>query len=424
MPPSGKLSAEQIASLEHWVRLGAPDPRDAATPTPAAGTKQIDLEQGRKWWAFQPVETQDVTVNDDAGWAKTKVDRFILAKLQENHLEPSPAADRAVLIRRAYLDLTGLRPTYEQVEAFAKDDSPDAYEHVIEQLLASPHYGERWGRYWLDVARYGEDNPHRRSHQPALSIRLALSRLGDRSRQPRRAVRPVRQAATGRRPDARHAAAGSGGARLPGRGAVYHKDGRLSKDVIETLYTDDWDERVDVVSRGLLGLTVACARCHDHKFDPIPTTDYYALAGVFASTVPSPRPLAEVDPEAETDVHGRQRSDSSTSATSPTCCAANRARKRRSPAEGGALHGGDGQDSRTRSPRLRDEHPEMYAYLSQLAKRPKPYPDEEAGRSPHRRLPAPRQQQRGVAAGAAHRMSHSFRRCSTPACGSMAPTRT
>ena len=159
MPPSGKLSAEQIASLERWVRLGAPDPRDAAaTPTPAAGTKQIDLEQGRKWWAFQPVEAQDVTVNDDAGWTKTKVDRFILAKLQENHLEPSPAADRAVLIRRAYLDLTGLRPTYEQVEAFIKDDSPDAYQRVVEKLLASPHYGERWGRYWLDVVHYGEDN--------------------------------------------------------------------------------------------------------------------------------------------------------------------------------------------------------------------------------------------------------------------------
>ena len=140
-----------------------------------------------------------------------------LAKLQENQLEPSPAADRAALIRRAFLDLTGLRPTYEQVEAFVKDDSPDAYEHVVEQLLASPHYGERWGRYWLDVARYGEDNSTGEATTPPYPFAWRYRDWVIEAVNQRCALRPLRQAATGRRPDARHAAAGLRGAGLSRR---------------------------------------------------------------------------------------------------------------------------------------------------------------------------------------------------------------
>ena len=178
--------------------------------------------------------------------------------------------------------------------------SDTAYDQIVEQLLASPQYGQRWGRYWLDVARYGDDNPTSEATNPPypfawryrdwviqainndvpydkfVSLQLAADLI---PKTPRGDL-----AATG----------------FLGAGPVYHKDGRLSKDVIENLYMEDWDERVDVVSRGVFGLTVACARCHDHKFDPISTRDYYSLAGVFASTAAAPRPLTEVDPEVET----------------------------------------------------------------------------------------------------------------------------
>jgi hypothetical protein len=297
MPPKGKLSPQQIEKFEQWVKMGAPDPR-AAAGTPKA--KTLDVEAGRKWWAFVPLTRTAAPAVKQQAWVRKKIDAFILHDLEAKQLAPSAAADPRTLIQRAYLDLTGLRPTYQEVEAFAKDPSDAAYEQVIERLLASPHYGQRWGRYWLDVVRYGDDNPTseatNRPYPYAWRYRdwvidalnrdvpydhfVALQLAGDLiPKTPRRDF-----AATG----------------FLGAGPIYHKDGRLSKDVIENLYMDDWDERVDVVSRGLLGLTVACARCHDHKFDPISTRDYYALAGVFASTVAAPRPLAEVAPEAET----------------------------------------------------------------------------------------------------------------------------
>ena len=376
MPPKDKLNAQQIAALERWVKLGAPDPREAAAiAKPGGGTKKIDLEEGRKWWAFQPVEPLDVTVKDDAHWAKQKIDRFVLAKLRENHLEPSDTADRAVLIRRAYLDLTGLRPTYERVEAFVKDDSPEAYESLVEQLLASPRYGERWGRYWLDVVHYGEDNYTGEATTPpfpfAWRYRDWVIEAINKDVPYDRFVKL--QLAADLLPDTPRkdlVALGFLGA-APG----YHKDGRLSKDVVETLYTDDWDERVDTVSRGLLGLTVACARCHDHKFDPIPTADYYSLAGVFASTVQAPRPLAEIDPAAETKfmvdtqrifyrsyVANLLRDDPGTKVAEAH--------------QKVLRYAAEMEQMLEENAGLREKHPEMYSYLSQLAKRPNPYPDE------------------------------------------------
>jgi hypothetical protein len=306
MPPTGKLPDEKIAAFGKWIEDGATDPRQdtpagAAPATPAA--KGMDIETGRKWWAFQPVaplpEPKVRNKTFAKQWTKEKVDWFILAKLEENKIKPSREADAATLIERATLDLTGLRPTYDEVRSFVADKSPDAYDKLIERLLASSHYGERWGRYWLDVARYAEDNPTSEATNPPypfawryrdwvieainrdvpydrfVKLQLAADQMGDTSRSDLRALGYL------------------------GAAPVYHTDLRLSKDVIETLFTDDWDERVDAVSRGVLGLTVACARCHDHKFDPILTKDYYALAGVFASTMAAPRPITQVD--AETD---------------------------------------------------------------------------------------------------------------------------
>jgi mono/diheme cytochrome c family protein len=376
MPPKEKLSDPQIAALTQWVRMGAPDPREA--PAVAGGgtaARRIDLEQGRKWWAFQPVASLPAPRGDDAHWAKKKIDSFVLAKLHDNHLQPSPAADRRTLIRRAYLDLTGLRPTYEQVEAFANDPAPDAYEKLIDQLLASSHYGERWGRYWLDVVRYGEDNFTGEATTPpfpfAWRYRDWVIEAVNRDLPYDRFVKL--QLAADLIPNTpRHDLEALG---FLGAAPCYHKDGRLSKDVIQTLYNDDWDERVDVVSRGLLGMTVACARCHDHKFDPIPSSDYYALASVFASTVAAPRPIADIDPAVET------RFMASTQRLFYLSYAANLLRddpgSKVAEARVKVHHFIAEMDKiLEENASLRDTQPEMYSYLTRLAKHPSPYPDE------------------------------------------------
>jgi hypothetical protein len=300
MPPKGKLSPQQIEKFEQWVKMGAPDPRTEAAPAAPKKATTPDPDAGRKWWAFLPVTRTAAPAVKQQDWAGRKIDFFVLQGLEARQLSPSPRADPRTLIQRAYLDLTGLRPSYEQVEAFARDPSDKAYAQVLEQLLASPQYGQRWGRYWLDVARYGEDNPTseatNRPYPYAWRYRDWVIDAFNRDVPYDRFV--ALQLAADLIP-------GTPRGDLPatgflGTGPVYHKDGRLSKEVIENLYMDDWDERVDVVSRGLLGLTVACARCHDHKFDPITSRDYYALAGVFASTVAAPRPTADVAPEVET----------------------------------------------------------------------------------------------------------------------------
>ena len=306
MPPTGKLPDEKIAAFEKWIAAGAPDPREdspSASAPAAPAKKGMDIETGRKWWAFQPVvpmEQPKVRNKTFAKqWTKEKIDWFILAKLEQNKLKPSPAADRATLIERATLDLTGLKPTYEEVQAFVADKSPDSYEKLIDRLLASPHYGERWGRYWLDVARYGEDNPTSEATNPPYPFAWryrdwvidAINRDVPYNQFVKLQLAADEIPGT---PRTDLAALGYLGA-----APIYHTDLRLSRDVIETLFTDDWDERVDAVSRGIMGLTVGCARCHDHKFDPILSKDYYALAGVFASTMAAPRPTADVDHDTE-----------------------------------------------------------------------------------------------------------------------------
>ncbi len=298
MPPAGKLADSTIADFEKWISMGAPDPRlaAAAAAKPVAG---IDFAKGRRWWAFQPVQESTAPKVSRSDWPRKKIDSFVLAKLDENKLAPSPEADGRMLIRRASFDLTGLPPSYEETEAFVADNAPDAYERLVEKLLASPRYGERWARYWLDVARWAEDHPtSEATNQPhpfAWRYRDWVIEALNRDVPYDRFIK--QQFAADLMPGFEPADMRALG--YIGNSPMYHKDLRLSTEVIGTLAADDWDERVDAVSRGLLGLTVACARCHDHKFDPISAKDYYALAGVFASTWLVKRPIVAMDKAAE-----------------------------------------------------------------------------------------------------------------------------
>ncbi|MBL9213031.1 MAG: PSD1 domain-containing protein, partial [Opitutaceae bacterium] len=280
MPPpddGGKLSAEKIALLEQWVNLGAPDPRTGGKPHP------LDMDVARRHWAFQPVTLPKVPRVRDAGWVRTPVDAFVLALLEEKNLTPAAPADPRTLLRRVTYDLTGLPPTPEEMDAFLRAPAGDAYERAVERLLASPRYGERWGRFWLDVARYADTrgylvgNAERRfafSH----TYRDYVIRAFNDDKPFDRFV--VEQLAADRLPlgEDKSALAALGFLTL-GRRFLGNQN-----DII--------DDRIDVVTRGFMGLTVTCARCHDHKFDPVPAKDYYALHGVFASSEePMEKPL-------------------------------------------------------------------------------------------------------------------------------------
>ncbi len=299
MPPKGKLPDAAIADLRKWVKLGAPLP--AASPAAADGV-------GRKFWSFQPVAERPAPKVSNPTWPLRKADSFVLQKLDEQKLAPAPAADRRTLIRRVHFDLVGLPPTFEQVEAFAADGRADAYERLVDELIASPGFGEKWGRHWLDVARYAEDNstseatckPPRFPYRYRDWVIGALNADLPFDQFVRLQLAADRVPNT---PPADYAALG-----FLGLSPVYHKEPKLSKDVIAAFVADEWDERVDVITRGFLGLTVACARCHDHKFDPITAEDYYALAGVMANTQLAERPL-KPDADAAQDALTNVRRD-------------------------------------------------------------------------------------------------------------------
>jgi mono/diheme cytochrome c family protein len=302
MPKGGRLKPAEIEALTEWVKAGAlwpsfaagssataaSPPAAAGKPVPAAASAApayvIKPEQ-RAFWSFQPLHAPPVPAVSHATWPKTDIDRFVLAHLEKSGLTPVRAADKRTLIRRATLDLTGLPPAPDEIEAFEQDASPDAFAHVVDRLLASPRYGETWGRWWLDVARYGEDDyrsldPKQRGYNPypnaylyrdwvikAFNDDLPYDRFvraqlaGDLIGEPATRVRTL--PALG----------------FLGLGPWYYDNG-----AVEITRADERHDRVDVVSRGFLGLTVGCARCHDHKYDPIPTRDYYSLAGVFLDT--------------------------------------------------------------------------------------------------------------------------------------------
>jgi hypothetical protein len=293
MPPKGKLRPQQIAVLEKWIRDGAvyPDGAKAAT----APANDPTSAEARQFWSFQPLRQHPRPAVRNADWPRQPIDWFLLASMEQRKLGPSAPADRRVLLRRASFDLTGLPPTPEEVEAFLRDMRPDAYPRLIERLLASPHYGERWGRYWLDHARYcdvpeswlkprGQGWPYRDWVVKALNEDLPYDRF------------VMQQLAADLMPGVDpkdHAALG-----FLGVSPDYWKELQLDVDVIKSIVADEWEEKIDTVCSTFLGLTVACARCHDHKYDPISTRDYYALAGVIAGTRQIDLPLLP-DEEAE-----------------------------------------------------------------------------------------------------------------------------
>jgi hypothetical protein len=280
MPPAGKLPPEQIADLAEWIRLGAADPRVDA----AASAGSIDLAEGRRYWAFQPLARTRPPAMRNRAWVRTPVDAFLLAAMEAKGVRAAPQADRRTLIRRVTYDLTGLPPTPAEVDAFLGDRSPNAFAKVVERLLASPHYGERWGRHWLDLVRFGETTGHEfDSDKPdAWRYRDYVIRAFNEDLPYDRFVRE--HIAGDLLPDSRRSAGGMHHESILGTGFFGLHEERNAADDLAEVQAENVDNQIDVLSKTFLGLTVACARCHDHKFDPIPTSDYYALAGVLHST--------------------------------------------------------------------------------------------------------------------------------------------
>ena len=282
MPPAGPLPARRVAALAKWVELGVPWPAPATPPT--AGAKA-----GPGHWAFQPVRDYPVPETPNTKHqTPNEIDRFVLAKLAEKNLPASPPADRRTLIRRATYDLTGLPPTAAEVGAFVNDAAADSYAKLIDRLLASPAYGEQWGRHWLDVARYSDTKGYVYAREERFWVHAWAYRdwvvraLNDDL--PYDRFLALQLAADQVAPDDPAAQAAMG----------YLTLGRRFLGVTH----DIADDRIDVVTRGMMGLTVACARCHDHKFDPIPTADYYSLYGVFRSSAERVVPATTTAPDA------------------------------------------------------------------------------------------------------------------------------
>ena len=284
MPPGGKLPDEVIADFARWVDMGAPDPRVGKEAVKSK--REISVEEGRKWWAFRPL--QGVTSPD----ARQPIDGFVRQAQQTRGIKPNHPARREKLIRRAYLDLIGLPPTEEKVAAFVSDPSPRAFEKVIDGLLASPAYGERWARHWLDAARFAESGGYEFDgfrpgayHYRDWVIR-ALN--GD---MPYDLFVRMQLAGDLLQPDRIDGAAATGFL------VAGPYPGQITAKTVEGIRYDQLDDMLMTVGGSMLGLTLGCVRCHEHKFDPIPHKDYYALAASLARTVHGSRTL-DLDPEA------------------------------------------------------------------------------------------------------------------------------
>lgn len=280
MPPKGKMSDDEVAVLVEWVRLGAPDPRLEAAPSKHKRT--IDIAAGKKHWAFLPLADVKPPQVANTDWCRTPVDRFIQEKLAAVKLTANPIADRRTLVRRAYFDLIGLPPKPAEVEAFVNDPAPDAYEKLIDRLLANPHFGERWGRHWLDLARYAEshgfeqdyDRPNAYHYRDfvirALNDDLPYDKFvkwqiaGDEYEP----ENPQALMATGFLAAGVHAT-------------------QITANQAEKERYDELDDISRTIGTTMLGLTLGCARCHDHKYDPVTQADYYRIVSTFTKTVRS-----------------------------------------------------------------------------------------------------------------------------------------
>jgi hypothetical protein len=291
MPPQGKLSAETIAAVREWVAAGAPTP--ALTPSArnsleGTGVRPVALrgvitDFDKNFWSFKPISQAGPPTPKQKDWAINPIDQFILANLESKGLKPAPPADKTTLLRRATFDLTGLPPTERELQDFLADKSPRAFERVVDHLLASPRYGERWGRHWLDVMRYadstGSDEDHRYPH--AWRYRDYVVEAFNDDMPYNQFVRE--QLAGDILAADPHSGVGYRGIVATGFLAL-GKKALAQKDLPLKRY-DVVDDQIDVTAKAFLGLTITCARCHDHKFDPIATKDYYQLAAIFASTL-------------------------------------------------------------------------------------------------------------------------------------------
>ena len=279
MPPKGKLSDEVVADFVKWIEQGAPDPRKA--PAKAIARREIDIEAGKQLWCFKPIASPIPPAVKNVSWPRTDLDRFILAKQEAAGIRAVGDADRSTWLRRVSFDLIGLPPTPVEIDEFVADSSPDAREQVVDRLLASPHFGERWGRHWLDIARFAESSGGGRSmiFPEAWRYRdFAIRSFNDD------------------KPFDRFVLEQLAGDLLPFDSPQQREEHLVATALLvlgptnyeeqdkQALEFDVVDEQIDTLGKSLLGMTIGCARCHDHKFDPIPQRDYYALAGIFRST--------------------------------------------------------------------------------------------------------------------------------------------
>ncbi|MEI6235868.1 MAG: PSD1 and planctomycete cytochrome C domain-containing protein [Planctomycetota bacterium] len=282
MPPDGPLKPDEVAALEQWVKMGCPDPRTSDVKLPTINARVIDIDAGKKFWSFQPLKKVEPPKVANAAWCKTPLDNFVLSKLEEKKVAPNPELDKRRLARRAYFDATGLPPTPEQVDAFVNDPSPDAYSKLVDSLLASDHFGEKWARHWLDIARFAESHGYEQDYdrQYAFHFRdfaiqafnqdlpydtfVKWQLAGDEFAP----ENPLAMKATGFLAAGTHAT-------------------QITANQAEKERYDELDDMVQTMGTGMLGLTFGCARCHDHKFDPITARDYYRLVSTFTKTVRS-----------------------------------------------------------------------------------------------------------------------------------------
>lgn len=281
MPPKYKLSSSEIEDLKKWISMGAPDPRDGTPvkPTPS----KINIAEGRNFWSFQSAKSSTLPDVSDKNWVNDPLDRYILDKLVSEQLIPVADADRATLIRRVTYDVIGLPPTPQEIRDFVNDPATmqNALEQVVNRLLDSKHFGERWGRHWLDVVRYGESMGRTRNYPFPFAWKYRDYVIDSFNND-----KPYNQFVTeqlagdllpskdNRQSDEQHIATG-----FLALGSM-----DLNERDKEKFQLDVIDDQIDVTGRAFMALTTGCARCHDHKFDPIPTTDYYAMAGIFKST--------------------------------------------------------------------------------------------------------------------------------------------
>ena len=284
MPPDTRLSKAQIVALEQWIKQGAvwPGYKGSTVRRIAKPSHTKFSDEQKAYWAFQPVVNAPIPTVTDSTWPTSPIDHFILAKLRDVRLHPAPPATRRTFIRRATFDLVGLPPTPEEVEEFLLDDSPDAFAKVVDRLLGSPHYGQRWGRHWLDVVRYADTL----GQEADWVLRYAF-RYRDYVIDSYNSDKPynefiIEQLAGDLLPKTDDLNLNA--ERVIATGFLMLSPKATAEADKELMVLDVVDEQIDVTGRAFIGLTIACARCHDHKFDPIPTLDYYSIAGIFRST--------------------------------------------------------------------------------------------------------------------------------------------